>query len=453
MRVKLQAFAPANNNKDHPVNLTNAFALGLTCSLLALPLQAQTPALPSPDAVSLERLQLMQGFPPAPDRQVTAATYMRQYPQARWAFHHMRELLPSRALERGTGPVSSLPAGTNLAAQIDALRFNGPEGELSFADYLKNTYADGTLIMRDGKVVYQRYFGMPEQQPHIMWSMTKSMMGLIATQMILDGELDANAQVSHYLPELAESGWKGATVQQVLNMTADINYSEVYADANSDVVKYAMAAGMSPRPAEFAGARSLYEYLPTITGNGKHGREFQYRTAHTEVLGWILRRVSGQSTAQMVSERVWSKLGTEHDAYMLLDSTGTEWAGAGMNASLRDLARFGEMLRQDGRFNGQQIVSAKALATIREGADREQFKAAPRPAQTGYSYRNQFWITHNADGAFELLGVHGQMIHVNPAAGLVMVRLSSHPIASSGAHMPMTVPAMRALAQLLREQR
>lgn len=435
------------------MNVINAVVLGLTCGFCALPAVAQPPALPSPESVRLDRLQLMKGFPPAPEQRVSAATYMRQYPQARWAFHHMRELLPSRSLDRGTGPVSALPAGSDLSDKITALRFQTPAGELSFADYLANTYADGALILHNGKVVYQQYFGMPEQQPHIMWSMTKSMMGLIATQMILDGELDAEAQVSHYLPELAESGWKGATVQQVLNMTADINYSEVYADANSDVVKYAMAAGMSPIPAGYTGARSLYDYLPTITGNGNHGKEFQYRTAHTEVLGWILRRVSGQSTAQMVSERVWSKLGTEHDAYMLLDPAGTEWAGAGMNASLRDLARFGEMLRQDGRFNGQQIVSAKALATIREGADREQFKAAQRPAQAGYSYRNQFWISHNADGAFELLGVHGQMIHVNPAAGLVMVRLSSHPIASSGAHLPMTLPAMQALAQLLREQK
>lgn len=435
------------------MNVINAAILGLTCSLCAAPAFAKAPALPSPESVRLDRLQLMQGFPPAADKQVTAATYMRQYPQARWAFHHLRELMPSRNLARGDGPVSPLPAGEDLGARIEALRFSAPDGEMSFADYLNSTYADGVLVMLDGKLVYQRYFGMPEQSPHIMWSMTKSMMGLIATQMILDGELGASAQVSHYLPELADSGWKGATVQQVLNMTADINYSEVYADANSDVVKYAMAAGMSPVPAGYTGARSLYQYLPTITGNGQHGQEFQYRTAHTEVLGWILRRVSGQNTAQMVSERVWSKLGTEHDAYMLLDPTGTEWAGAGMNASLRDLARFGEMLRQDGRFNGQQIVSPMALATIREGADREQFKAAPRPAQVGYSYRNQFWITHNADGAFELLGVHGQMIHVNPAAGLVMVRLSSHPVASSGAHMPMTVPAMQALAQLLREHR
>lgn len=450
--VKLQRSAPINKKKEAPVKVINSLVLGLTCGLCALPALAQTPALPSPEAVRLDRLQLMQGFPPAAEKRVSAATYMRQYPQSRWAFHHMRELLPSRNVARGSGPVSPLPAGADLRKEIDAMRFQGANGEMSFGEYLNATYADATLILHDGKVVYEAYPGMPAEQPHIMWSMTKSVLGLLATQLIHEGKLDADELVSDYVPELADSGWKGATVQQVLNMTADINYSEVYADARSDVVNYAMAAGMMPAPAEFPGARSLYDYLPTISGNGKHGQEFQYRTAHTEVLGWILRKVTGQNTAQMVSERLWSKLGTEHDAYLLLDSAGTEWAGAGFNASLRDLARFGELLRQQGRANGEQIIAPEVFAAIQSGGDPEQFKAAKRPHQDGYSYRNQFWISHNADGAYEALGVHGQMIHVNPAAKLVVVRLSSHPIAASGFTFGMTRPALEALADLLRTQ-
>ena len=108
------------------------------------------------------------------------------------------------------------------------------------------------------------------------------------------------------------------------------------------------------------------------------------------------------------------------------------------------------MVRLEGKFNGHQVVSPEVIRTIREGADREAFKAAGRDYQPGYSYRNQWWISHNPDGAFEAMGVHGQMIHINPAVGLVMVRLSSHPIASSGQTMPYTIPAMAALADLLR---
>ena len=434
------------------MKLLNALALAATFNSLAA--MAQSPALPAPDTVRLDRLQLMQGFPPPPGKQVSFASYLNQYPQARWAFHHMRELMPSRNVPRGQGPVAVLAKGKDRRAQIDALRFTGPDGEQSFAEYLNNSYADATLILHNGKLIYEAYHEqMPAESPHIMWSMTKSMVGLLATQLIHEGRLDAQAPVTDYLPELKDSGWKGATVQQLLDMTADIDYSEVYSDAQSDVVKYAVAAGMVPTPEGFSGARNLYSYLPTITGKGRHGPEFHYRTVHTEVLGWLLRRVSGQSTAELVSERLWRKLGTEQDAYLLLDSAGTEWAGAGMNASLRDLARFGEMLRLDGRFNDQQIIAPEVLASIRQGADREAFKAAGRPWQEGYSYRNQFWIGHNADGAYEALGVHGQMIHINPAVGLVVVRLSSHPVASSGFTFPHTRPALEALANLLRTEK
>lgn len=418
------------------------------------PTAAAGARLPPPESVRLDRLQLMQGFPPPADKRVSFASYLGQYPQARWAFQHMRELIPSRNVWRGDGPPSPLPQGPELRGEIDALRFRGPHGELSFAEYLDASYADATLILLDGQRVYEVYHqGMPAQQPHMLWSMTKSVLGLLASQLLHEGLLAADALVSDYLPELAASGWRGATLQQVLDMTADIDYRESYDDGQSDVLGYALAAGMTPAPAGFAGARDLYSYLPGIAGQGRHGREFHYRTVHSEVLGWVLRRASGLSTAELVSQRLWRRLGAEEDAYLLVDPAGTEWAGAGMNACLRDLGRFAEMLRLDGRFNGQQIVAPEVLASIRQGGDREAFKAAGRSWQPGYSYRNQFWISHNRDGAYEALGVHGQMIHVNPAVGLVLVRLSSHPVAGSAFTFPTTRLALAALAELLRGRR
>ena len=430
--------------------LINRFAVALSASLAANAIAA--PALPDPSRVRIDQLQLMQGFPPPVDKQVTKATYLYQYPHMRHAFHHMRELLPTRSIARGTGATTPLVRGQDHSQAIEALRFKGPDGAVNFAQYLEQTYTDAVLVLHDGKLVYERYFGMPEHAPHIMWSMTKSMVGLIATQLIVEGALDPEQHVTHYLPELADSGWQGATVQQVLDMTADINYSEVYSDAESDVVKYGRALSLTPTPDSYEGARSLYEYLPTITGKGEHGKEFQYRTVHTEVMAWILRRITGLNSAELFAQRVWSHLGTEHEAYLLLDAKGTDMAGGGMNASLRDLGRFAEMLRQNGHYNGQQIISAKALEMIQEGADPVKFQAAKRPAQEGYSYRNQFWISHNAEGAYELLGIHGQMIHINPRAKLTVVRLGSHPVASSAAHLPWSIPAFSALAEYLKAQ-
>lgn len=412
-----------------------------------------TAELPDPASVRTDQLQLMQGFPPAADKQITQAGFMRPYPNPRWSFHHARELFPSRRVARGQEPVAVLPRAEGMEQKIAEMQFTGPDGNpMSFEQYLDSTYVDGVLVMQHGKVLFERYQpGVPDNEPHILWSVTKSFVGLLATQLIEEGQLDADALVTRYVPELESSGWCGATVQQVLDMTADINYSEIYADRNSDVVKYSLAAGMAPLPQDYAGARDLYSYLPTIgAGEDAHGEAFRYRTTHTEVLGWILRRVTGLSTAALIEQRLWRKLGTEEDGYLLLDAKGTEWAGAGLNVTLRDLARFAEMVRLEGRFNGQQIVSAEAIRQIRQGGDREKFKAAGRDFQPGYSYRNQWWISHNDDGAFEALGVHGQMIHINPAVGLVMVRLSSHPIASSAETMPLSIPALAALADLLR---
>jgi len=435
------------------MKLQYAVLLILATHLTALPALAQA-ALPAPDKVRMDRLQLMQGFPPAAPKQVTRGSYLTQYPQARWAFQHMRELLPSRNVPRGSGTPSMLPPGEDLRAAIDALRFRGPEGEQSFAQYLDSTYADGTLMLLDGQLIYEAYApGMQAQQPHMLWSLSKSVVGLLAGQLLHEGVLKGDAPVTDYLPELAASGWQGATVQQVLDMTAAIDYRETFDGPQSDLFRYALAAGMLPLPPGYQGPTSLYEYLPGIGAQGRHGAEFHYRTAHTEVLGWLLRRATGQSTAELIAERLWSRLGTEQDAYMLVDAHGAEWAGAGFNASLRDLARFGEMLRLDGAYNGRQIIAAEVLANIRAGGDREAFKAGGRTWQPGYSYRNQFWISHNADGAYEALGAHGQMVHINPALGLVVVRLSSHPQASSGFTFDTTRPALEALADWLRRRK
>src|SRR5690606_2079442 len=130
-----------------------------------------------------------------------------------------------------------------------------------------------------------------------------------------------------------------------------------------------------------------------------HGGAFRYRTTHTGVLGWSLRRVTRLSTAALIERRIWSKLGAEQDGYMLLDAKRAERAGAGFNVTLRDLARVVGMVRLEDKFNGQEVITPEVIRTIREGADREAFKAAGRDYQPGYSYRNQWWISHNPDGA------------------------------------------------------
>ncbi|AQZ95971.1 hypothetical protein BVH74_14960 [Halopseudomonas phragmitis] len=433
-----------------PLMFPRSWVSALLGVWLAAPLGLVAEGLPDPQAVRLDQLGLMQGFPPPAQAQITRDNYLLNYPNSRWAFHHMRELLPSRNIARGLMPPSLLPTGESLRERIDALVFVGPDDQrLSFAQYLRSSYADATLIMKDGQVIYEAYHqGMPAESPHMLWSLSKSLLGVLAAQLLVEGVLDEQMLVSDYIPELKHSGWAGATLRQVLDMTAEVAYSET--DLQSDVLQYGFAAGLLPTPAQYAGPQDIYSYLASIEAGGEHGEGFVYRTVHTEVLGWIMRRATGMSLAQLFSERLWQPMGAEQDGYLLLDRLGTEWAGAGFNATLRDLARFAEMMRQDGRFNGQQIISPEVIADLRRGADQDAFIASGRDYQPGYSYRNQWWVSHNPDGVYEALGAYGQLLHINPEAGLVVVRLSSHPLAPSAHTFATTRLAMQALADLLR---
>ncbi len=409
---------------------------------------AQSPALPPPDSVSLDKLGLMSTFPPVGD-QIVNNENRGKFPQLRWVLQHTREVVATRNIRRGGAAVSALPAAPR---DFDQVVFEDDKGQkTTIADWQKNTYTDGLIVLHKGRVVYERYSNqLRPETPHLLFSLTKSFTGLLAAQLIHEGKIDASAMASKYVPELADSAWGDMTVQQVMDMTGAVRYREVYTDPSSEVFPYLYASNLLPLPAGYAGPRTIYDFLKTLKKEGEHGAGFVYRTVHSEVLGWIVSRVTGKHFADLLSERVWSKLGMQEDAYAMVDSVGTPLQGAGLNASLRDLARFGEMLRRGGQFNGQRIFDQAVIDDIRKGGDREKFKASGMSFRPGYSYHNQWWILHNADGAFEASGVHGQMIHINPAAEMVVVKLSSHPVAGAGFTHPLTLRAWDALATVVR---
>jgi len=154
-----------------------------------------------------------------------------------------------------------------------------------------------------------------------------------------------------------------------------------------------------------------------------------------------------------LSERIWKKLGAEHDAYILVDSIGTGFAAGGLNATLRDHARFGEMMRNNGRYNGQQIVPKSIVTEIRKGASKEHFEHAKYHSKKGYSYHNQWWVSHNENGAYTASGIHGQTIYIDPAAKMVIARFASHPVATNRHIDATSLPAYQAVADYLKKKR
>ena len=397
----------------------------------------------------------MVGSPPPADRilRFEDGSYFR-FPQMRWSVANFRQLMPTVNVSRGLGESSLLEH--QPSNEIDALTFVplGGGEPMTWQQSLQANYTDGIIILHRGKLVYERYFGVLKPQgQHAAMSITKTFTGTLAALLVAEEKLDPERLVADYVPELAASGFGDASVRQLMDMTTGIHFSEDYADPKAEVWAHAAAGNPLPKPADYQGPRTYYEFLQTVKPQGRHGEAFNYRTANSDALGWVIARVSGQNVAQLLSERIWSRLGAEQDAYMSVDSIGTPFAGGGLNASLRDLVRFGEMMRNEGRYNGTQILPPEVVADIRGGANRDDFAKAGYRLLPGWSYRNMWWVSHNEHGAFMARGVHGQALYVDPLAEMVIARFASHPVAGNAANDPTSLPAFEAVAKHLLEQR
>ena len=390
----------------------------------------------------------MVGAPPPVDKQVRFADgSMMRFPQSRWANSHFRELVPTKLISRGHGPVCPLPRAERH--DLDAVQFTpiGATAPMSWAESLLANYTDGIVVLHRGQIVYERYAGaLDADTAHIAYSVTKSFVGTIAACLVHEGLLDDTAKVPYYVPELSRSAFGDATVREVMDMTTGLQYSEVYTDPNAEIWSHARAGGLIPRPPKYQGPDSFYDFLQTVKKQGAHGAEFSYKTINTDTLGWIIRRITGLSLAENLSKRIWSRLGAEHDAYITMDTAGTEFAGGGLNTTLRDLARFGEMMRNGGRVHGDQVVPQVVVDGIRQGADPVKFAPAGYHTLPGWSYRSMWWVSHNAHGAYMARGIHGQAIYIDPLAEMVIARYGSHHIAGNLGIDPHSLPAYHAMA-------
>lgn len=431
----------------------SSFTLGAA----AMPAMAQAPqnAPLSAEASDPMKLGWMIGSPPPADKIIRFSDkdYF-SFPKLRWTVCHFRQLMPTANVSRGLG--APVPLKRNLDASIDAVTFTplGGGKPMTWKQSLAANYTDGIVVLHHGVVVYERYAGcLDAAGQHGAMSVTKSLTGLLGEMLVAEGKLDASAKVGDVVPELARSAFGDATVRQVLDMTTGLHYDENYADPDSEVWRYSAAGNPLPKPAGYTGPRTYYEYLETVRKEGAHGVAFGYKTINSDALGWIIARVSGKSVAQLLSERIWSRMGAEQDAYYTVDSIGTPFAGGGFNAGLRDMARLGQLLLDGGVIHGQRLLPQAAIDDIRGGGDKAAFAKAGYAQLKGWSYRDMWWVTHNTHGAFMARGVHGQAIYIDPAADMVIVRFSSHPVTGNAANDPTTLPAFAAVADYLMRQR
>ena len=400
------------------------------------------------------QLGWMTGFPPPSEKLIMQpeSDYF-SFPKLRWTVCHIRELMPTKQVSRGIG--DPIPLQYAIDKNIDGVSFTplGGGKPMTWEKSLSANYTDGILIIHEGKVVYERYFGcLEETGKHAAMSMTKSMTGLLAEILVAEGRLDENAQVASIVPELASSAFGSATVRQVMDMTTALDYSEDYADPEADIWIYSAAASPLPKPKDYEGPNGYFEYLQTVKQDGVHGEAFGYRTINTDALGWIISRVAGKNIAHLLSERIWSKMGAEQDGYMTVDSKGTPFAGGGLSAGLRDLGRIGLLMLSGGEINGQRLFPKAVVENIRAGGKKSAFAKAGYKTLEGGSYRSMWWVFHNKHGGFAARGVHGQTIYVDPTAEMVIVRFASFPTAKNAKIDRTSLPAYQAVAEYLMRQ-
>jgi len=434
-----------------PLSLLAGF---LTVSGLFAQTNAQSSSYMSAEESDPTRLGWMTGFPPPPEKLIMQPeSDFFSFPKLRWTVCHIRELMPTKQVSRGIGP--PVPLEYAIDDGIDAVTFSPMGGgqSMTWKESLSANYTDGILILHKGRIVYEKYPGcLDEIGKHAAMSMTKSITGLLAEILVVEGQLNDEAKVSSIIPELKNSAFGNASVRQVMDMTTALDYSEDYADPKADIWIYSKAASPLPKPKEYDGPNGYFEYLQTVKQDGVHGAAFGYRTINTDALGWIISRVTGKDLAHLLSERIWSRMGAEQDGYMTVDARGTPFAGGGLSAGLRDLGRIGLLMLNDGMINGQRLFPKEVIENIRAGGDKKAFDRAGYKTLEGGSYRSMWWVLHNKHGAFAARGVHGQTIYVDPSAEMVIVRFASFPTAKNAQIDPTSLPAYQAMAKYLMKE-
>jgi CubicO group peptidase (beta-lactamase class C family) len=383
---------------------------------------------------------LMHGFPPAPQAQVTLANW-RTPPFNKWAFHHVREILPTAEIANDPGNVMELPA-----APVDS-------ATLGIDEFLRASDTDGLVILHRGRMVFEHYANaMTADTPHILMSVTKSMLGLLAGVLAARGELDLQRPVSDVLPEVAGTAYKGATIRQLLDMRAGIAFDEDYLATTGPIAAYRKATGWNPlQPGETASdLRAFYRELSA--SDGPHGGRFKYISPNTDLLGWAIERATGRRYADLMSELVWKPMGARRSAYITVDRLGAPRCAGGLCTTVADLARVGQLMLDGGRRDGVEVVPEGWIEDIARNGDPaawaagsfvEYFPGLPM------SYRSQWYVIREESPLLFAWGIHGQHLFVDRKNRLVIAKASSQALPIDAGRIALTLKAVARIRDCL----
>ena len=380
---------------------------------------------------------IMQGFPPKELNQATLDNW-RKAPYCHWAFHHVRELVPSAEIQNDPMNVWELDSG------------NLDTSEIGLDEALIQTDTDALVIIHDNKLVYETYRnGMTSRDPHILMSVSKSMLGLIAGTLVERNELSEKDLITKYVPELASSAYAEATVRNLLDMRVGVFFNEDYLATEGPIIDYRYAANWNPVPKdrEAGDLRSFMSSLKEV--DGTHGGRFHYVSPNTDLLAWVFERATGMRYADLVSDRLWKPLGAEASGYITVDRVGGARAAGGKCFLARDLARVGMMMSNGGQRQGKQVIPKQWINDIIHNGDPQAWIDGDFYNDMGkreMHYRSKWYIRREAEPLIFGLGIHGQFLFVDPAKQLSIACFSSQ-------NNPLNSPTFEKTYEIIQEIR
>lgn len=363
------------------------------------------------------------------------------------------------AVARGDGPSRPIPRGPD-AGLLD-LPVATSDETLAVHEVLGRNETDALLVLDDGALVCETYRTSEDATtPHALWSVTKSVVGCLAGMLIAEGALDPDAAASGYVPELAAGGYATATVRDLLDMRTGGDYCESHDDPDGELGQLGQICGWWPRSDSTLPA-TVREWLATMERPAASAGSFAYRSADTEVLGWVLETITDQPLATLIGQRLLAPIGAEADGLLDLDPAGCAQASGGLSLVPRDVARFAGMLLDGGASQECQVVPTRFLRDTYTGqpdsvaAFRHRVAATlgpDLPDPVNGLYRNGFWVLEQGRRVLMCLGVHGQLVLIDGEARVAVVMLSSWPAPQDPHRFDAALAAATAIVERLADQ-
>lgn len=378
----------------------------------------------------------------------------RQSPLSEWSFQHVRELLPTENVAAGK---SSTALQLNSNPLINSIQFEGAASDMApwtLPQLCKVSNGSALLISQHGKLVHEWYaHDSVAHTPHILFSVSKSIIGTLTGIFVESGQLDVTDKVVSYLPEVKQSGFSECTIQQLLDMTTSLNFEDFTANPSHKVAEYWASTGWNPTNDNQPNS-GLHAFLLSLdSGSKSHGLRYDYQSPNTDLLGWVLERISGQTIASLLSNFIWQPLRAEMDAYITVDQKGAARSAGGICTLPRDLLRFGEMILNQGRVVNDQIISQHWIQDCFSGGDKAPWQnssSSERFPEGGY--RNCWYQIGNQNGALAAIGLHGQWLYLDPIANIAIVKNSAQADPLNDLYGPIHIAAFEAICRQLMEQ-